>query len=55
MDLSLAATADEVAKEMKLFEITDRPWNIQASCAVDGQAVNEGISWLSEIIKRKGK
>jgi ADP-ribosylation factor family len=39
---------------MQLTEITDRPWNIQASSATEGFGVDEGINWLSEQIK-KGK
>ena len=66
MDLAIAMTEQEVAKEMQLDEITDRPWHIQqkfkmltyfyrASSAIEGFGVNEGINWLTEMIKRKKK
>ena len=29
MDLAMAMTEQEVAKEMQLEQITDRPWHIQ--------------------------
>jgi len=47
-----ARTQQELASEMELDRITDRPWHIQASSAIEGTGVNEGINWLSEIIKR---
>lgn len=43
----------EIAEAMRLSNITDRPWHIQESNALSGQGVNEGLSWLTEIIKRK--
>jgi ADP-ribosylation factor-like protein 6 len=55
MDLPMAMTEQEVAKELSLDKITDRPWHIQASSAVKGFGVNEGISWLTEIIMRNKK
>ena len=52
MDLGQAMTEAEVAKEMQLHLITDRPWHIQSSSATEGFGVEEGISWMSEIIKK---
>ena len=52
-DLPNAKNEQELAMHMKLDQITDRPWHIQGSSAVDGTGVTEGINWLSEIIKRK--
>ena len=52
-DLPNAHSQQEIAQHMHLGEITDRPWHIQESNAVTGQGVDEGINWLTEIIKRK--
>ena len=52
MDLGIAMTEQEVAREMGLPEITDRAWCIQASSATEGFGVDEGITWLSEQIKK---
>jgi len=67
MDMAMSMNESEVAKEMQLDQITDRPWHIQysfsdwnnalyrASSATEGTGINEGINWLSEIIKRNKK
>lgn len=55
MDLGIAMTEQEVAREMQLPDITDRPWHIQASSATEGFGIEEGINWLSEIIKKNQK
>ncbi len=55
VDLANAMTEAEVMKEMQLDQITDRPWHIQASVAKEGIGINEGINWLTDIIKRKKK
>ncbi|CDW79607.1 adp-ribosylation factor-like protein 6 [Stylonychia lemnae] len=55
MDLAMAMNEQEVAKEMQLEQITDRAWHIQASNAIEGNGIADGINWLSEIIKRNKK
>ena len=52
-DLPNSHSQQEIAAQMRLDQITDRPWHIQESNALDGSGVSEGINWLSEIIKRK--
>jgi ADP-ribosylation factor-like protein 6 len=51
-DMASCMPEQEVANEMHLDEITDRPWNIQASSATEGFGVDEGINWLSEQVKK---
>ena len=51
-DLPTAHSQQEIASQLKLEEITDRPWHIQESSAKEGTGVNEGINWLTEIVKR---
>ena len=54
-DVNGAFDDKEVAERMQLNQITDRPWHIQSSSALKGTGVNEGISWLSEVMKKKKK
>ena len=51
-DLVNAASEQEIAGHLKLERITDRPWHIQASSALTGMGVNDGINWLSEMVQR---
>ena len=55
MDLSSAMTAVEVSQSLELFRITDRPWHIQACSALQGDGIDSGMNWLSDIIKRNKK
>ena len=50
-DLMLAMPADEIEDALHLSMIQDRPWNIQACSAQDGEGLQEGIDWLVETIK----
>ncbi|KAJ9521362.1 ARF-like GTPase [Haematococcus lacustris] len=50
-DLLGAMTADEVAVELNLTAIRDRPWQIQACSAREGSGLSEGMEWLMKIIK----
>lgn len=40
---------------MKLNNIVDRFWSINACCALNGDGVKEGMEWLSEIIAKRQK
>lgn len=53
MDKAEAKSPGEVAKELALDGITDRPWTIQKCSAMEGWGVHEGLNWLTDIIKRK--
>ena len=52
-DLPQAHSQQEIAEQLYLDRITDRPWHIQQTSAINGQGVEEGISWLSEQVKKK--
>jgi len=45
------ACAAELTKEMRLDQITDRPWHVQPSCATTGEGLWPGLKWLSEHVK----
>ena len=45
-DLSDAMTEDELTQKLGLNDLKDRKWYIQATCAVQGSGLFEGIDWL---------
>merc|ERR1712157_45928 len=45
-DLLQATPADEIAEILKLAEIGDRTWNIQACSAKTGDGLSEGMEWI---------
>mmetsp|Transcript_28084 Transcript_28084/g.61011 ORF Transcript_28084/g.61011 Transcript_28084/m.61011 type:complete len:287 (+) Transcript_28084:92-952(+) len=47
-DIPGAATVQEVADKLDLNSIRNRMWHIQASCALTGEGLHEGLSWLQE-------
>mmetsp|Transcript_76966 Transcript_76966/g.146488 ORF Transcript_76966/g.146488 Transcript_76966/m.146488 type:complete len:188 (-) Transcript_76966:213-776(-) len=47
-DLLNATSAPEISDMLKLGEISDRTWTIQACSAKDGNGLQEGMTWLIE-------
>jgi ADP-ribosylation factor-like protein 6 len=47
-DLVQSLSCAEVSQQLELGRITDRPWHIVQSNAIDGMGLDEGMSWLSE-------
>lgn len=45
-DLLQAVPADEIAESLKLANITDRTWTIQACSAKNGDGLQEGMEWM---------
>ena len=54
-DLFNAARSNEIAEELSLHTIRDRPWYIQPCSAVSGEGVKDGLTWMSNSIKKKKK
>ncbi|KAL4090291.1 PREDICTED: ADP-ribosylation factor-like protein 3 isoform X1 [Diuraphis noxia] len=52
-DLALAAKASEIAQELNLHLIRDRPWQIQACSGIRGEGIKEGLEWISQNVKKK--
>ena len=50
-DLITALSADDVAESLSLFNIKDRPWQIQACSAKDGTGLEEGLRWVVKQVK----
>ncbi|XP_067005461.1 ADP ribosylation factor 4-like [Anabrus simplex] len=52
-DIPNAMCASELSEKLGLNEIRNRRWYIQASCAIQGQGVYEGLDWLSNELANK--
>lgn len=50
-DLVGAMSADEIADELNLVAIRDRPWQIQACSAKQATGLSEGMEWLMKMVK----
>ena len=53
-DLPNAATPAELTDHLELRKITN-DWYIQSTCAVNGEGLVDGLSWLAPKIKEKQK
>jgi len=47
MDVKDSMDAVEVSEGLGLAELSDRPWNIEASNALSGDGLDTGVKWLS--------
>lgn len=54
IDLPDSMSATRIAQVLGLESLAN-PWSIQASNAITGQGLEEGISWLSEQLMRRQK
>ena len=52
MDLDSAMGSEEVCSLLELDSISNRPWSINACNAKEGEGVQEGMEWLSKVIKK---
>ena len=46
-----AMTPMEVCEGLGLFELKNRKWHIQGTCALRGDGLYEGLDWLSGTLK----
>lgn len=49
-DLQFALEAEQVMETLKLDQIQDRPYNIQACSAMTREGLSEGLEWLIKTI-----
>lgn len=54
-DLPDSLSNQDIINKMKLEEIKDRQWYLQACYAKKGDGIVEGLQWLAEAIKNKNK
>ena len=52
-DLQFAVEAEEILNALKLSEIQERTWNIQACSALTKEGLQEGMEWLVKTISEK--
>ncbi|XP_058776071.1 uncharacterized protein LOC131650374 [Vicia villosa] len=52
-DLKGAMTLTEVCEGLGLFELRNRKWYIQGTCALRGDGLFEGLDWLASTLKEK--
>ncbi|GAA0141845.1 G-protein [Lithospermum erythrorhizon] len=50
-DMKGAMTPLEVSEGLGLFELKNRKWHIQGTCALRGDGLYEGLDWLSSTLK----
>lgn len=43
--------ADEIKTKLNSPSLTDRRWFLQATCAVTGQGLQDGMQWLASQFK----
>jgi ADP-ribosylation factor-like protein 1 len=48
-----ALTASEVSKALSLVDLKDRSWSIMACSAIRGDGLNDGLDWLTNVIKEE--
>ncbi|CAG9313902.1 unnamed protein product [Blepharisma stoltei] len=52
-DLPVAAPPNQISELLDLVSIRDHEWNLQASSAITGQGLEEGIEWLCDKLSNK--
>jgi Arf/Sar family protein len=50
-DMKGAMTATEVCEGLGLYDLKNRLWHIQGSCALKGDGLYEGLDWLAGTLK----
>merc|ERR1719361_3204891 len=51
-DLPNAMSVSEMAEKLGLYQVKDRQWHIQSTCAVTGDGLYQGLDWLYKSIFR---
>eukprot|EP00928_Gymnodinium_smaydae_P090505 TRINITY_DN742_c0_g1_i10.p2 TRINITY_DN742_c0_g1~~TRINITY_DN742_c0_g1_i10.p2 ORF type:complete len:182 (+),score=61.22 TRINITY_DN742_c0_g1_i10:98-643(+) len=54
-DLLQAVPADEISETLKLHEIKDRTWTIQACSGKSGDGLQDGMEWMVGEVAKAGK
>eukprot|EP01147_Barroeca_monosierra_P009451 gene9451-1693_t len=52
-DAPYASKTTQIAEALGLSEITNRQWYIQASSAISGEGLYEGMDWLSRVCSQR--
>jgi ADP-ribosylation factor-like protein 5B len=43
----------ELSEGLDLISLTTHNWHVQASCAITGEGLLEGLQWVAEELRRK--
>ncbi|KAI7846070.1 hypothetical protein COHA_000436 [Chlorella ohadii] len=52
-DLNGAMTVPELSEGLDLISLKSHNWHVQASCALTGEGLLEGLQWVAEELRRK--
>ncbi|KHN05525.1 ADP-ribosylation factor [Glycine soja] len=52
-DLKGAMSPREICEGLGLFDLKNRKWHIQGTCALRGDGLYEGLDWLSTTLKER--
>ena len=52
-DLPHALKPQELGLKLKLNTLTNRPWQVQGTCASTGDGLYEGLNWIGEQIEKR--
>ena len=52
-DLPGALTLAQLTDKLGLAEWRTRPWHIQATCAVTGEGIVDGLEWMANTMKKR--
>ena len=52
-DMQFALDAENILSTLKLMDIKDRTWNIQACSAVTKEGLQDGMEWLVKTVSEK--
>lgn len=47
-----AMSAEEVCRGLGMYELKNRTWHIQGTCALSGDGIYDGLDWLGSTLKR---
>lgn len=50
-DLKESMDPGELSQALTLHRIKDHDWHIQASCALTGEGLLDGLGWIAEKLK----
>ena len=48
-----AMGVSELSEGLDLISLTTHNWHVQASCAITGEGLVEGLQWVAEELRRK--
>ncbi|KAJ1690349.1 ADP-ribosylation factor [Rhynchospora pubera] len=51
-DLRGAMSAEEVGRGLGIYDLKNRTWHIQGTCALSGDGIYDGLDWLASTLKR---